>query len=119
MNQQQPIKVDLSKILNMKCYCGADVFTKVFNLKYISAILCGDPKGGTAVVFMYQCTLCRQLYAKATTADEVNKIYQKLHPDQKALVDDIKIKIKAQKDALSDAADGISRGGVDQPIGKK
>jgi hypothetical protein len=105
MNKQQPIKVDLSKIPNMKCYCGADVFAKVFNLKYISAILCGDPQGGTAVVFMYQCTLCRQLYPKATTADEVNKIYQKLHSDQKAYVDDLKLKVKAQKDALSDIVD--------------
>jgi hypothetical protein len=74
----------------MKCYCGCDVFFAVYNLKYISPILCGDPRGGTATVLMYECRVCHQLYPIATTAAEVNKLYQALDPDRKAFVDDLK-----------------------------
>ena len=94
-NQAKPVHVDLSKIPNMKCYCGADVFTKVFNLKYISPILCQDPKGGTAVVFMYRCTLCGQIYPTATTAAEVEKLYNNLPPERRAFVDKIKEQLKS------------------------
>ena len=95
-----PIKVDLSKIPNMKCYCGADVFIQVFNLKYISPLMCADPKGGTATIFMYQCLLCKQLWSASTTQDEVNKLYQALAPDRKAWVDDKKAELKAGKELI-------------------
>jgi len=93
-NQTKPITVNLNNIPNMKCYCTCDVFTKVFNLKYISPIIYGDPKGGSAFVFMFRCSLCGQIYPTATTADEVNKIYQKLPPERKEFIDEIKKKIK-------------------------
>jgi len=108
--KQGSITVDLSKIPNMKCYCGADVFMKVFNLKYISPIMCSDPKGGTATVFMYQCILCKQLWPIATTQDEVNKVFQKLPPDRKAWVITKKDELKAQKSALD-----LAEGGPDGP----
>ena len=102
VNQTNPIKVNLNNIPNMKCYCTADVFSKVYNLKYISPILYGDPKGGSAVVFMYRCTLCGQIYSAATTADEVNKIYQRLPPERKAFVDEIKQKLKDRALSIGD-----------------
>lgn len=91
------ININLAKIPNMKCYCGADVFSKVYNLKYVSPILCGDPKGGSAAVFMYECRVCRQLYPVATTAAEVDKLYRALDPSRKAVVDDLKAKLEAMK----------------------
>lgn len=115
-NQKPPITVDLNKIPNMKCYCGSDIFTQVFNLKYISPILCGDPQGGTAHVFMWRCSLCGQLYPKATTADEINKIYQKLPPERKAFIDELKLKLKENKDATARILEG---GGIYPPEKKE
>jgi hypothetical protein len=76
MKQQQPLKlnIDFSTIKNMKCYCGGEMFDKVFNLKYLSPLQVGDPKGGTANVFMYRCLKCGQLYPGAMTQDQIEKI---------------------------------------------
>jgi hypothetical protein len=111
----QPIKIDLSKIPNMKCYCGADVFNQVFNLKYISSILCGDPQGGTATVFMYQCALCKQMYAKSLPAAEVEKLYNALPPERKSFVDALKLQLEQEKAAI-DFKNLPAAGGV--PVGK-
>ena len=95
-NQQPATKIDLANIPSMRCYCGADIFQKVHNLKYISPILCQDPQGMTANVFMYKCTLCGQLYPKAVPASEVEKLYNALDPVRRAQVDAIKAKLAEQ-----------------------
>lgn len=100
MNQGQqqktiPIKIDLSKQRPMKCYCGSNQFLQSFNLFYISPILCGDPQGATATVFMYECKLCGQFYPKGLPKSEVDKIYGSLDPVRKAQVDAIRAKLKA------------------------
>ena len=96
--QPNPVKVDLRNIPPMKCFCGANTFQKKYNLHYISPILCGDPKGMTAEVFMFECSLCKTLWPKATTLDEVNRRYQKLPPDIKTRIDQIKADFKAAKE---------------------
>jgi hypothetical protein len=100
MKQGKPttVNVDVSKIPSMKCYCGADVFSKVYNLKYISSILCGDPQGATVHVYMYKCALCGQLFPKAVPLAEVEKLYNALDPVRKAQVDAIKAKLIVDKE---------------------
>lgn len=99
-NQAKNVKINLKNIPPMKCFCGANIFSKKYNLHYISPILCGDPKGASAEVFMFQCDLCKTLWARATTPDEVNRRYQALNPEQKAKIDEIKIELKKLKGKL-------------------
>jgi len=104
--EKKQLNIDLAKIPNMRCYCGCDVFIHVHNLKYISPILCGDPMGRSGVVSMFRCTLCMAMYPKAMTADEVNRIYQKLDPEHKARIDELKAKLKEMGEKMEAQAKG-------------
>ena len=94
MANQKNITIDITKIPNTKCYCGADIYIKVSNLKYISPILCGDPKGATVDVTFWACAFCGQLYPTALTAGQIANIYQALPPERKTLIDNLKEKSK-------------------------
>lgn len=69
----QNINVDVSKIPDMKCWCGSDLFIRVRKLKYVSAFIVGDPKGATFEVFKFACVHCRTIYPSALPQSEVEK----------------------------------------------
>ena len=100
MNEQKPIMVDADNVPNMKCYCGCDIFVKVFNLKYLSPILVGNPKGGAVTVFQFQCILCKQLYPEAMPQGDVQKIYNSLPNERKKLVKALRQKVKEAKEKI-------------------
>jgi len=76
------IKIDASKIDNMKCWCGSQVFIQVHNLKFISPIMIGDPKGGTINVMQWACLKCMTYYPGAVPQEQVRKFRPKKQPGQ-------------------------------------
>jgi hypothetical protein len=73
MVDQRQINIDATKIPNMKCWCGSEVFIQVFNLKYLSPILVGDPKGGSVNIMQWSCLKCFTYYPAAMPQSEVEK----------------------------------------------
>lgn len=94
MNEKQiNINLDLSKIENMKCHCGSEIFIPIVNMKYLSPIQIGNPNGGQALIQKFLCARknCGQIYEKALPQIEIEKLYN----SQKS--NDVKIKTGAQK----------------------
>lgn len=91
-NNQEPgqIKVDLSKIDSMQCFCGCNVFIQIFNLKHLSPIMVGDPRGGSGYVSVFECKKCGYFWPKAASAEDVQKAYDALPSDQKVIVEGLR-----------------------------
>ena len=72
-SQIKNIAVDASKIPRMECWCGSNKFIQVFELKYISSMLVGDPKGATVATAQWACLKCFTYYPCAIPQEEVEK----------------------------------------------
>jgi len=95
--KQFTLKVDLKDVGNMRCYCGSDIFLRIYNLKYLSPFLTGNPKPMTATIEYFRCILCGQVYQEAVEQKTVEKLYNGLPKNRRAFVDEIKAKYEAQK----------------------
>ena len=116
MNNQKKIMIDASKIPNMKCYCGSEIYTQIFNLKYVSPILCNDPKGQTIYVMFWRCALCGQLYDKSKTLAEIEAIFNGLPPERKKFIRELKEQVQTN---VKSTLDFLRAGGLKKAGGKK
>ena len=92
MNQLKEVKinVDVSKIDNMKCFCGGTVFLQAFNLKYVSPLYTGDARINTVPISMWLCLNClvngkNTYYPHALPQEQIRKMRPKDEdkPDKK------------------------------------
>ena len=96
MPETKNIHIDARNVPNMKCWCGSEVFLQLYNLKYLSPILVGDPAGASVVIMKWACLKCVLMgiptfYPGAIPQEEVRKYRPKM--------DDVDIK---KEDGLKD-----------------
>jgi hypothetical protein len=83
LNPNQPgqprpvnLNVDISKIPDMKCWCGHEEFIQVYRLRFVSPMLCGHQTGMSVNIMQYECRNCAQRYPEAWPQEKINALRQ-------------------------------------------
>lgn len=68
------LNIDISKLPDMECWCGHTEFIRVFKLRYVSPMLCGNPTGASVHIQQYECRNCGQRYGEALPQEKIDEI---------------------------------------------
>lgn len=67
------ININIEDYKNMKCWCGCEEFNRVYQLRYVPAMVLGQ-RGGTIHLMQYECRCCGYRYKEALPQDEIDKL---------------------------------------------